>query len=189
MPRSPRMRSRRGPVALTGTPGTGKSAVARRLSSRLESIEVGELAVRLGLGRRTGPRAFTVDLPRLAGRLRREPPDVDLVVGHLAHLLPIGDTIVLRCHPLELERRLARARRGSTRQRADNVIAEATDAILFEAIEAGGHVWEIDTTNLDPDAVARSVAGRIARRGPSRYGRVDWLADPAVTEELLRLGP
>ncbi len=96
---------------------------------------------------------------------------------------------MLRCNPLELERRLARARRGSARDRAENVIAEATDAILFEAIRAGRRVWEIDTTGLDPDAVARRVAWRIAHRGRSGYGRVDWLADPAVTEELLRLGP
>ncbi|MFZ0699149.1 MAG: AAA family ATPase [Thermoplasmata archaeon] len=174
---------------MTGTPGTGKSTVARRLAPRFRSIEIGELALRLGVGRRSGRRSSTVDLARLARKLRRAPPPVDLVVGHLAHLLPIRDTIVLRCNPLELERRLARARRGSARDRAENVIAEATDAILFEAIRAGRRVWEIDTTGLDPDAVARRVAWRIAHRGRSGYGRVDWLADPAVTEELLRLGP
>lgn len=189
MPPSHRRRRRLAPVALTGTPGTGKSAVARRLAPRFRSIEVGTLAIERGAGRRSGARSTTVHLARLTALLRREPAHADIVVGHLAHLLPIRDTIVLRCHPLELGRRLQRARRGSVRDRAANVVAEATDAILIEAIELGRRVWEIDTTGLGVDAVARRVAARIGRRGPSRYGRVDWLADPAVTEELLRLGP
>ncbi len=178
-----------GPVALTGTPGTGKSSIARRLAPRYRSVEVGPLAVERGYGRRTGPRSTVVDVDGLAASVRRGPPSVDLVVGHLSHLLPIRDTIVLRCHPLELARRLTRARRGTARERAENVLAEATDVILVEAMLPGRRVWEIDTTGLEIDSVVRRVAHRLDRRGPSRYGRIDWLADPAVTAELLRLGP
>lgn len=185
-PRSRIPRHAGSPIALTGTPGTGKTAVAARLSPTLRSIEVADLAVGEGAGRRRG-RTVTVDLARLATRLRRlSPPlDVDLVVGHLAHLLPFRDVIVLRCHPLLLERRLRRARRGSSADRAENVGCEATDVVLLEAVGPGRRVWEIDTTGRSVDAIAHAVLRRVRRRGASAYGTIDWLADPAVTEHLL----
>ena len=174
------------PLALTGTPGTGKTAVARRLARSVRSVEVGTLALRLGAGRRRGD-GVEVDLRRLqrAVRQRDALAEVDLIVGHLAHLLPVRDIVVLRCHPRELGRRLARARRGSPRERRANVTAEALDVILTEAVGPGRRVWEIDTTGRSLADVARRVEERLARRGPSRYGRIDWLADPSVTEGLL----
>jgi adenylate kinase len=177
-------------VALTGTPGTGKSSVAEALSTDLVSVEVGVLAVQCGCGRRTG-RGFEVDLPalRTATRRGRSLVGVDLVVGHLAHLLPLRDVIVLRCHPEELLGRLRRSRRGSPHQRHENYVAEATDAILWEALTPGRRVWEVDTTGRSIDEVARAVATRYRRRGPSSYGRVDWLGDPRVTAHLLRPRP
>jgi adenylate kinase len=177
-------------VALTGTPGTGKSAVARALAAALVSEEVGDLAVRCHCGRRVG-RGFEVDVPalRTALRRRRVLVGVDLVVGHLSQLLPLRDVIVLRCHPDELLRRLRRSRRGSSKQRYENYVAEATDVILAEAVGPGRRVWEIDTTGRSVGAVARAVAARYRRRGPSAYGRVDWLGDPRVTAHLLRPRP
>ncbi len=177
-------------IALTGTPGTGKSAVAALLSSRWATEEVADLALRLGAGRRI-PHGVEVDVARLARRMRAaRPADLpEVVVGHLAHLLPIRDAIVLRCHPVELARRLGRSRRGSDRDRRANVEAEATDVVLVEAVERSRRVWEIDTTHRTVPSVAREVRGIVRRRGPSRFGSVEWLSDPRVTDYLLRRGP
>ncbi len=171
-------------AALTGTPGTGKSAVARRLASRCSWLEVGDLALTEGAGRRRGA-TVEVDLPRLRARLRASRPRVDLLVGHLAHLLPVRDVVVLRCHPVDLERRLRRARRGSARDRRENAVAEATDVVLMEAVRPGRRVWEIDTTDRTVKDVANEVLRRLRRRGRPQYGSVDWLKDPSVTEHLL----
>jgi adenylate kinase len=170
-------------VALTGVPGTGKSATAARLGPRLRTVEVSELARTWGLARRTGG-TLTVDLKRLRRRYRREPPAVDLVVGHLSHLLPIRDVIVLRCHPGLLVDRLKRAGRGSEKDRRENFLSEALDLILAEAVRPGRRVWEVDTTARRPEDVATIVARIVRRRPHPRYGNVDWLADPKVTEHL-----
>ncbi len=177
------------PVALTGTPGTGKSAVARQLAPALRAIEVGDLALHLGAGRRR-PKGVEVDLRRLGRRLHRRGAlsGIDLVVGHLAHLLPLRHVVVLRCDPRELARRLGRARRGTARERRANAEAEALDVVLVEAVRAGRRVWEVDTSGRSVAAVAREVARHVRARGPSRYGRIDWLADARVTEGLLDRG-
>lgn len=176
---------RPGCIALTGTPGTGKTTVSRRLSARWDVREVGELARELGAGRREG-RLVQVDLGKLRLALDREPgrrPDV--LVGHLAHLLPVDGIVVLRCHPLELRRRLTRARRGRPADRQSNYVAEAVDVVLQEALEQGAPVWEVDTSHRNPRAVARRVARILAGVVPPSRAHVDWLRDPRVTEHLL----
>ncbi len=177
------------PVALTGTPGTGKTSVARALRPQYRSVEVAELALRTSTGRAI-PAGVEVDLDRLASLVRRRPvvAGFDLVVGHVAHLLPLRDVVLLRCHPTELARRLAKSGRGSARERRENAMAEAVDVVLVEAIRPGRRIWEIDTTGLGVREVAREVARRLRRRGPSAYGTVRWLEDPTLTDGLLDRG-
>ncbi|MCI4354766.1 MAG: AAA family ATPase [Thermoplasmata archaeon] len=177
-------------VALTGTPGTGKTAVAAALGPEWTHEEVAGLALRLGAGRKISG-GVEVDLDRLAARVRTGPSAglPTIVVGHLAHLLPIRDAIVLRCRPIELARRLARSRRGSAADRRANVEAEATDVVLVEALERRRRVWEIDTTRRSIASVAREVATIVRRRADPGRARVNWLADPGVTDFLLRRGP
>ncbi len=108
-----------------------------------------------------------------------------MLVGHLAHLLPVSGVIVLRCHPLTLERRLRRARRGSARDRRMNYVAEAIDLVAREATERKVPVWQIDTSRSGVAAVARAVE-RLLRTRPEPTDRsVDWLSDPRVTAHLL----
>lgn len=188
-PPGPGHRSRpqhRWPVALTGTPGVGKSAVARRLRTRWTAVEVAVLAAEHGAARRRHG-ALEVDLARLRRALRepRTLAGVDVVVGHLAHLLPAREVIVLRCEPGELLRRLRRARRGGASERRANFVSEAVDLVLSEAVRTGVPVYEVDTTGRPVGAVAREVDRRLRAGGPGRVGLVDWLSRPAVTAHLL----
>lgn len=177
-------RNRR-PVALTGTPGTGKSAVAARLRD-LRTVEVDALAVRWGLARGPAGRR-TVDLPAMVRRARRPGSlrDVDVVVGHLAHLLPLRDVVVLRCRPDQLGRRLRSAGRGTAAERRENALSEALDGILLEAVGRGRRVAEVDTTDRTVAEIAREVRRRLARRRGTRHARVRWLSDRRVTDHLL----
>jgi adenylate kinase len=176
----------RRPVALTGTPGVGKSAVAARLASRWPGAEVAELALRAGAGTRVRG-GVQVDLDRLRASLTSPPRSSEpgLLVGHLAHLLPVREAIVLRCHPRELEKRLRGARRGTARDRRANFVSEALDLVLSEALDRRLRVYEIDTTGRSVADVAREVDRRLRRGGAPRHGIVDWLSDPSVTEHLL----
>jgi adenylate kinase len=133
----------------------------------------------------------TVDVRRLARRARAAGAfeGVDVVVGHLAHLLPLRDVVVLRCHPLALARRLERARRGGARERLENVVAEATDVVRWEAVGPGRRVVEVDTTSRSVASVARSVSRFVRSRVAGPQPRIDWLADPAVTDYLLDRAP
>ncbi|MCI4325814.1 MAG: AAA family ATPase [Thermoplasmata archaeon] len=173
-------------VALTGTPGTGKTAVGRRLSGRFPVVEVADLAVQSGLGTAT-PGGVEVDLAALsrALRRRRDLAEGAVVVGHLAHLLPIPDVVVLRCRPDTLARRLKRARRGTAADRRENYLAESLDIVLAEALGLGRRVWEVDTSGRTVVAVAREVADLVNHRPAPRVGVVDWLADPRVAAHLL----
>ena len=175
----------RGPLAITGTPGSGKSRAARELPPSWGAREVGELAVDRGTGRRRRDHV-QVDLARLRRSLSRRPPTGPyLLVGHLAHLLPVDGAIVLRCHPLVLRDRLAAARRGTPAERQENLVAEAIDLVVREARERRLPVWEIDTTDRTPRSVARAIERIVRDRRPVRGPAIDWLADPRVTAHLL----
>ena len=176
-------------IALTGTPGTGKSAVASELRLLGEPVvELNRLAAAHNLLGPCDRKRHTreVRLDRLRSLLNMEPPAKERVFleGHFSHLLNVERIIVLRCSPPVLRKRLAR-RGYPIKKIRENSLAEALDAITTEAVARLGkrRVFEIDTTRRKAPSVALEVL-KLARRGFSpapkyRPGRVDWSADIA----------
>ena len=162
-------------VALTGTPGTGKTTVTDLLETDLDVVHLNEVIREEGLheGEDRGRGSLVADLDAIRERLA-DRNDV-LVESHLAHHLDVDRVIVLRCHPSALLTRLLG--RGEPEAKAEeNADSEALDVILAEAVDRHGPecVFEIDTTERTPDAVARDVAAVLSgARGPS-VGIVDF---------------
>jgi adenylate kinase len=175
-------------IALTGTPGTGKSSVARRLA-RWRPAEVGDIARDVGAARAPRRGSVEVDVARLRERWPKAGRSDRVVVGHLAHFAPLRDVVVLRCDPVELARRLGGARRGTIRSRYENAASEAIDLIAIEARTLRRRIWQVDTTGRSVPAVAREIRSiLVGRRSPAPAGP-DWLADRRVTDWLLQHRP
>jgi len=164
-------------IALTGTPGTGKSSVAERLRRggyRVASVV--ELAKKYDCVIDEEDGELVIDVENLANII-----DFDGVVeGHLSHLLKPDLTIVLRCNPAVLKERLSE-RNWSEEKLMENVEAELLDVILVEALEQAGEVYEIDTTEMSVDEVADAVDSIIKgdEEVRKRYkpGRIAWLSE------------
>jgi len=65
------------------------------------------------------------------------------------------------------------------------MLAEAVSVVTAEAVARRRTVFEVDTTQRRPAAVAQEVSAWTKGPRRPRWGRVDWLRDPSVTEHLL----
>ncbi len=161
-------------VALTGTPGTGKTTVSKGLEALGHHvIDLGAFAAAHGLSEPIDD-GEVLDLDAVALRLPVGVVETMVVEGHLSHLLPVDLTIVLRCNPDVLRQRLAG--RGWLKEKVEeNVEAEAVDVILLEALERCDDIREVDTTAVAPAELVETVADIVEGRDSGhRPGSVDW---------------
>ena len=162
-------------IAVTGTPGVGKTTIARLLSERLgyEYVDLKDLAVSSGLAEPQGEE-MAIDVERLPDVARAKLEGKNAVVdGHLSHFLPADVVIVLRTDPRVLAKRLE-GRGYSKGKIADNVEAELIDLILVEALERNDRVLEVDTTGKTPEEVVEEILNLLHSGVRKRVGVVDW---------------
>jgi len=168
-------------AALTGTPGVGKTTVARGLEKKgFDVLDLHEMVDREGLatGRDDERDTLEVDMDALKDSVlhwrKERDGDTGVVEGHLSHLMPVDRIIVLRLNPAQLSVRLI-SRGWKPEKVKENCEAEAVDVILIESVRSGCPVDELDGTNLSPEEVVRSVE-MILEDAPGTHppGGVDW---------------
>ena len=178
-------------IALTGTPGTGKTSASKiLLQNNLEIVNLNEIACeKQFVDERDEERdSAVVDLSRLDEYVKKSYSGKELVIlqSHLSHLLKSVDKIiVLRCHPNELRKRLL-SKKWNDKKIKENLDAETLDIILCEAIDLhpNENIFEIDTTNLTISDVASSIIEIIRNKFKNikkyEIGNIDW------SEEVLK---
>jgi len=163
-------------VAVTGTPGTGKSSACEQLAKRGYAIvDLDDVARREGLivGRDEPRGTDEVDADALRERLRI-PAKMAFLKGHYSHLMDVNIAIVLRCRPSVLRTRLE-ARGWPPEKVRENVEAEAIDVITQEAVGRLPFVFEIDTTDATPEQTAQAILDVLQGRTEGHEpGAIDW---------------
>jgi adenylate kinase len=163
-------------VAVTGTPGTGKTSATEAVETNLDILHLNDVVREEGLttGRDTDRDSLVVDLDAteewLSGR------EGVLFESHLAHQFPADRVVVLRCHPETLEGRLAQTHTDED-SIVENAESEALDVILSEAVERHGreNVYEIETTDRSIDEVASRIKDVIVGTTEPAVGTVSYL--------------
>ncbi|MFC7045601.1 adenylate kinase family protein [Halobacteriaceae archaeon GCM10025711] len=163
-------------VAVTGTPGTGKTTATDLVESDLDVVHLNEVIREEGLYDDVDEERDSVYADLDAVRDWLGDRDEVLVDSHLAHYLDVDRVVVLRCRPDRLEERLT-DRGEPAAKAAENAESEALDVILAEAVDRHGEerVYEIDTTDRTPSAVARDVEAVVAGRREPSAGTVSFI--------------
>jgi len=162
-------------VAVSGTPGTGKTTATDLLETDLDVIHLNEVIKSEGFSTETDEErgSLVADMDALEAWL--DGRDDVLVESHLAHNFDADRVVVLRAHPDTVVERL-RERGDSESKAQENAESEALDVVLSEAVHHHGMdtVYEIDTTDREPGEVAAEIAAvRNGDREPG-VGGVDF---------------
>ncbi len=168
--------------AITGTPGVGKTTVAKILENRgYRVVDFIIIAKYYGCVDESDGE-IEVDLDLLKKLFRPDDFNFDFVEGHLSHYIA-NRCVVLRCRPDVLEERM-RKKGWDEEKILENLEAEIIDYVLFEAIENCDEVHEIDTTGMNPEMVANAVEDIFKGRESFPVGNIDWISE--LGDEIYR---
>jgi adenylate kinase len=186
-------------IAISGTPGTGKTGVGQLLVTRLNAtlIELSHLAKeqQLLIGEDADRKTFIADTEKLQHylvNLIRQSPETYVIVGHFADEVPeelLEFLVVLRCNPITLTQRL-RGRQWSQSKILENVQAEILGECTMQALlrHRRDKIFEIDTTEATLEEVAEAI--EVIQTGTSHeytVGRISWLStvNPRIIHEIM----
>ncbi|MEF8882410.1 MAG: adenylate kinase family protein [Halapricum sp.] len=163
-------------IAVTGTPGTGKTTAVEHLDTDFEVIHLNDVIRERDFttGRDDERDSMIADLDAVAEWLDDHKDAI--IESHLAHEFDADRVVVLRCDPEEIERRLIE--RGESPESArENAESEALDVVLGHAVENHGEdsVYEIQTTDRTPAEVAAEIEAVIAGEREPSAGTVDYM--------------
>ncbi len=169
-------------IAITGTPGTGKTTLAEKLAQKINAgiIDLTKIINKnkIYTGIDKSRDAKIVDISELKKfilnsiDLTDSSDNKDIIIeGHLSHFMPVTHIIVLRTNPKVLKKRLE-LRDYSKAKIKENLEAEFLGICLNESLFCE-NVIEIDTT----DAVNLNLILDWLKCGGKEIKEIDWTAD------------
>jgi len=157
-------------IAISGTPGTGKTSVAKVLAgiTDWELIGLNELARKKKLysgydRKRRCDIVDTASLKREVGKMAGSGRDF-IIESHYSHDMGADMVIVLRASPAEIRKR--GMNKGWRPQKTEeNVSAEIMEVCRTESIEGGTRTMDFDTTGRTPEESAAEIVKMLEGEG------------------------
>lgn len=183
---------------LSGTPGTGKTSVAKQLEkSGFTVFSIGDLVLQHNLFSEEDKERNTkiIDREKINTFFNKLLSEISLPIileSHYADVIeyPSDLAFILRCHPKILEKRL-QLRGYSAKKVRENVLAELLGDSTSHMLEKSDlvknkKIFEIDSSNLTIEETANKIAKIIQK--PNNFqelkaGWLSWLSDPTVQIE------
>tara|TARA_B100000925_G_scaffold266335_1_gene226100 strand:- start:3031 stop:3540 length:510 start_codon:yes stop_codon:yes gene_type:complete len=163
-------------IALSGSPGSGKSTIAELAkSSGWEVISVEKLAEKHELLGEFDEKeqAKEIDIEKLGQTLGRINGPL-IVDGHLSHYLQVDAIVILRCKPSILRERLQQ--RGYPEWKIESNVEWEIIGSSWSDIEKE-NVAEFETSSSEPHMVWSSIQDWINAGHPTRKPFIDWMND------------
>jgi len=180
-------------IIISGTPGCGKTSVARKLSCLIDAeiISLNELAISDNFSfefdkeRDTYIVDLQIFLPFVLDKIKEiknQNYKYLIIESHFSDIISneyIDFAFILRCDPDELIRRL-KEKNYNRKKIMENVQAEILGNCVnyFLQKKINSTLFEIDTTKLSIESVTKIIIGIIAeKKDVDNYyvGKVDWL--------------
>lgn len=157
-------------VVISGTPGTGKSALAKLLEKELKfaRLDLSKYYQKISVGYDKEKKCYDVDLKKFILLVNEKLKNIKknvVIDSHIAHLLPQGMvdlSVILTCSDLKrLEIRLKK--KGYSKKKIrENLDAEIFQVCLSEAKEEGHKVLVLDTSKeVSKDKLLRVIKDKL----------------------------
>jgi len=180
-------------IIISGTPGCGKTSVAKEISNliNVKIISLNELAISDNFSfeydkeRKTNIVDFEIFLPyvlKKIEKIQQENPPYLIIESHFSDIIPekfIDYVFILRCDPDELFKRLEKKNydiKKITENTQAEILGNCVNYFIQKQIKAP--IFEIDTTNINIETVATTIIEiAVENRAGKNYqiGKVDWL--------------
>ncbi|MHC1605647.1 MAG: adenylate kinase family protein [Candidatus Methanofastidiosia archaeon] len=174
-------------IGLSGTPGTGKTTIAKIIEKDafLVHIEVSHLAIEKGWIKKEDSARDTkiVDLKEV--RKYIDSLDNIIIDSHYAHEFDCDIIFVLRCPPKILYKRLKERSYGKDKIR-ENMLAEIVDSCLINAVSKKGEENTFEILNMDKESAAKEILDILRERNVKKSVKFKKTVR-FLTEENLRL--
>jgi len=153
-------------ICITGSPGVGKSTLAKFLTKRLgfDRLDLHHYYKRISTGYNRSKQSYDINYSKFEKLVKEKLKESEkglIIDSHISHLLPkkfVSLCIVLTNSNLKILEKRLKARRYSKKKIRENLDAEIFQVCLMEANEKGHKVLVFDTTKgMDEKKILKDV--------------------------------